>query len=103
MLPLAGCMLILMCTTVGCDREEKTPGMSEREFVRFFSEIALATERYAASSDSLRSTHNLIFQEYGVSREDVQRTIERLREDPERWLHVMARIREAVEERRGEE
>ena len=94
--------MILVCSAAGCDREGETPGMSEGEFVRFFSEIALATERYAASSDSLRSAHNSLFQEYGVSREDVQRTIERLREDPEHWLRVMARIREAVEERRGE-
>jgi len=95
-------MLILVCSTAGCDWTDETPGMSEREYVRFFSEVALATERYAASSDSLRSAHNLIFQEYGVSREDVQRTIERLRWDPERWLHVMTRIRETMEERRGE-
>jgi len=87
----------------GCGRDDETLGMGEGEFVQFFAEIALATERYAASPDSLRSTHNLIFRDYGVSRRNVQRTIERLRKDPGRWLHVMERVRETIDKRRKED
>ena len=81
---------------IGCMRGAEAPGMSEEEFVRFFAKVALTTERYAASPDTLRATQNRLFQEQGVSREDVQRAIERLRENPERWLEVMARVRDAI-------
>ncbi len=87
-------VLILLCTP------RSSSGLSEEKFVEVYVQLSIAGDMFAADSLKLEGERKKIFEQAGVSRDDIVGFVNRLNQKPQQWDRVWKKIIEKFEEKR---
>jgi hypothetical protein len=87
-------VLILLCTP------RSSSGLSEEKFVEVYVNLSIAKEMFAADSLKLEVERKKIFEQTGVTRDEIVSFVNRLSQKPQQWDRVWKMIVEKLEERR---
>lgn len=89
-------LLLLLCGP------RPSSGLSEDKFVEVYVQLSLAKEMFAADSAKLEQEKDRVFKEAGVNREQIDKFVGELSQDPQKWAGVWKKIVEKLEQRRQE-
>ena len=74
--------------------------LSENQFVEIYVQLSIATEMFAADTVKLKEEKERIFEEAGVTQNEIGGFINRLNQKPQKWARVWKKIVEMLEKRR---
>jgi len=74
--------------------------LSENQFVEIYVQLSIATEMFAADTVKLKEEKERIFEQAGVTHDEIDGFINRLNQKPQEWEKVWKKIVEKLEKRR---
>ena len=74
--------------------------LSEDEFVEIYVQLSIATGMFAPDTLKLEEEKKRIFEQSGVTQDEIDRFINRLNQKPQEWVRVWKKIVEKLEEKR---
>ena len=74
--------------------------LSEEKFVEVYVQLSIAKEMFAADTVKLKEERERIFEEAGVTQDEMNAFVKRCNQKPDRWARVWKKIVEKLEKRR---
>ncbi len=74
--------------------------LSENKFMEIYVELSIAKETFASDTVRLKEEKERIFEQAGVTQDEVNEFVKRCNQKPDRWAGVWKKIVEKLEERR---
>ena len=90
------CIIILLLLCV----PRSSSGLSEDKFVEIYVQLSIASEIFSSDTLQLEAEKKRIFEQAGVTQDEIDGFINRLNQKPQEWSRVWKKIVEKLEERR---
>ena len=88
----------LLAAFLACERGAS---MSDQELAHLLAQALLATGKYATVPGQLKTEHERLVGQVGRSLPEVWDSVDQVGADPERWAHILTRVREELREAGG--
>jgi hypothetical protein len=104
---MAAWTAVLLLLALSCKKEKSSLPISEEELVTVMADVHLAEaalqDQYGMKKDSLaRLYYRQIYRLHGITEEDFQKTMKRLRNDPGRVEQLYERVLEELSKQEAE-
>ena len=90
------CIIVLLLLCV----PRSSSGLSEEKFVELYVQISIAKEMFAADSVKLKEEKERIFEQAGVTQNEMDDFVKRKNQEPQEWSRVWKKIVEELKKRR---
>ncbi len=90
------CIIILLLLCV----PRSSSGLSEDKFVEIYVQLSITSEIFSSDTLQLEAEKKRIFEQAGVTQDEIDGFINRLNQKPQEWSRVWKKIVEKLEERR---
>ena len=90
------CIIVLLLLCV----PRSSSGLSEEKFVELYVQLSIAKEMFAADNVKLKEEKERIFEQAGVTQDEMDDFVKRKNQEPQEWSRVWKKIVEELEKRR---
>lgn len=90
------CILVFLWLVV----LRSSPELSEEKFADVYVQLSIAKEIFAADTIQLEAEKKRIFEEAGVTQDEIDAFVKRCNQEPDRWARVWKKIVGKLEEKR---
>ena len=91
-------VILLIIIFIVFNSLKTSPELSKEKFVEVYVQLSIASEMYETNPDTLEQERKKIFQDNGVSQEEIDHFVKVYNQNPEKWAEVWEKVVRRLEE-----
>jgi hypothetical protein len=96
LIAVVACVIILVLIFIPRSAQE----LPQDKFIEVYVELSLAKQMFASDSLKLAEEQTRVFEEAGITQQELDEFVNKLSKEPERWAEVWKKVVERLEQRR---